>query len=64
MPTGFEAFSSPILDTYKFSQFLAKIAHCFAVDVLGDEFTPLLLNVIKEEAHSTRYDLSALLLIW
>jgi hypothetical protein len=57
VPAGFESFASPTLDTYKFCQFLAKIAHCFAVDVLGDGFTPLLLDVIREEARSTRYDL-------
>jgi hypothetical protein len=57
VPAGFEAFASPILDTYKFCQFLAKIAHCFAVDMLGDEFRPMLLDVIKEKARATRYDL-------
>jgi hypothetical protein len=57
VPSGFEAFSSPTLDTFKFCQFLAKIAHCFAFDVLGDGFTPMLLDLITTEARSARYDL-------
>ncbi len=57
MPAGFEAFSSPILDTFRFCQFLAKIAHCYAVDVLGDGFSPMLLELIRTEARSARYDL-------
>jgi hypothetical protein len=57
VPLGFEAFSSPILDTFKFCQFLAKIAHCFAFDVLGDGFAPKLLDLITTEARSARYDL-------
>jgi hypothetical protein len=44
--TGFEAFAFPILDTYKFRHALAKIARCFAADVLGDEFSPILPDVI------------------
>jgi hypothetical protein len=57
LPHGFESFSSPILDTFKFTQFLAKMAHCFARDQLGDGFNPLLLEVIQSEAKSQRYDL-------
>ncbi|QND72103.1 hypothetical protein [Tardiphaga robiniae] len=57
IPIGFESFSSPILDTFKFCQFLAKIAHGYAVDVLGDEFTPTLLELIRTEATTARYDL-------
>jgi hypothetical protein len=57
-PPGFQSFASPILDTFKFSQFLAKIAHGFAIDAFGEEFTPVLLEMIKEEKPSDpRYDL-------
>jgi hypothetical protein len=45
------------LDTFKFCQFLAKIGHCFAVYVLGDEFKPTLLDLIKTEPRGVRYDL-------
>lgn len=57
IPVGFESFASPVLDTFKFSQFLAKIAHCFAVDQLGDKFTPLLFDLIRIPAKSQRFDL-------
>lgn len=57
MPPGFESFASPVLDTFKFCQFLAKIAHCFAVEVVGESFTPLLIDLIKMTAKATRYDL-------
>lgn len=57
VPPGFQSYSPPVLDIYKFCQFLAKIAHCFAVDALGsDGFDPLLLDIIKTEAEP-RYDL-------
>ena len=57
-PRGFQSFASPVLDTYKFSQFLAKIAHGFVVDSFGDSFTPLLRELIRNK-HPTnqRYDL-------
>ncbi len=44
-----EGFSSPVIDTKKFVQFLAKIGHCFAVYALGlHNFEPLLLELIRE----------------
>lgn len=57
VPPGFQSIASPVLDTFKFSQFLAKIAHCFAVDQLGDNFTPLLPAVIRQPASSQQYSL-------
>jgi hypothetical protein len=57
VPPGFEAFSSPILDTFKFAQMLAKIAHCFAIATLADGFDPMLVDFIREKANSPRYDL-------
>lgn len=57
VPQGFTSLASPILDTFKFCQFLAKIAHCFATDVLGDEFKPMLLDLIRNEPRDARYDL-------
>jgi hypothetical protein len=57
IPQGFQSFASPVLDTFKFCQFLAKIAHCFAVDQLADRFTPLLLDVIKKTPIAMPHDL-------
>jgi hypothetical protein len=56
-PQGFQSFASPVMDTFKFSQFLAKIAHGFAVDTLGDGFNPTLPDFIKNDARSPRFDL-------
>jgi hypothetical protein len=49
IPAGLQGMASPALDTHKFMQFLAKIAHCFAVSVLGDEFKPLLPDIIRSD---------------
>jgi hypothetical protein len=57
VPEGYESIASPVLDTFKFCQFLAKIAHSFAVTTLGHTFIPLLLEVIREEAAAPRFDL-------
>jgi hypothetical protein len=57
MPLGFQEFASPVLDTFKFCQFLAKIAHCFASDALGDTFTPTLVDFIRSKASGPRFDL-------
>lgn len=57
VPPGFQSVSGPIMDTFKFAQFLAKIAHCFAVSVLGEGFIPTLLDFIRTAATSPRYDL-------
>jgi hypothetical protein len=57
IPLGFESFASPVMDTFKFCQFLAKIAHGFAVDSLSDGFTPLLTDVVLSKARTARYDL-------
>jgi hypothetical protein len=57
VPKGYESIASPILDTFKFCQFLAKIAHSFAVATLGDTFVPALLDVIREDAAAPRFDL-------
>jgi hypothetical protein len=42
---------------FKFSQFLAKIAHGFAVDSLADGFNPTLLDFIRNDARTPRFDL-------
>jgi len=57
VPPGFKSLASPVLDTFKFSRFLAKIAHCFAVEQLGENFAPLLLDVIRQPVADQRYDL-------
>ena len=57
VPPGFQTFASPVLDTYKFAKFLAKIAHGFAIDAFGNSFDPLLPNFIRSEARGARYDL-------
>jgi hypothetical protein len=57
VPPGFQSFATPVLDTFKFCQFLAKIAHCFAVDVLGDGFVPMLTEMIRSEPKEPRFDL-------
>jgi len=44
------------MDTFKFFQFLAKIAHCFAVDCLGDNFEPSLPDFIRAKEPSPRSD--------
>jgi hypothetical protein len=46
MPAGLQGMATPALDTHKFMQFLAKIAHCYAVSVVGDEMKPLLPDII------------------
>jgi hypothetical protein len=46
MPQGLQGMATPALDTHKFMQFLAKIAHCYAVSVLRDEFRPILSDAI------------------
>jgi hypothetical protein len=57
-PAGFQSFASPVLDTFKFSQFLAKIAHGFAVDAFGDYFVPFLREIIRDkQLADQRYDL-------
>ena len=56
-PQGFQSFASPILDTFKFSQFLAKIAHGFAVDAFGNAFAPMLRELIlNQQPTDQRYD--------
>jgi hypothetical protein len=57
VPPGFSSFASPVLDTFKFCQFLAKIAHCYAIEVFGADFEPLLKELIREPARAARYDL-------
>ncbi len=46
-------FMSPVLDTKKFCQFLAKIAHGYAIAAFqGTDFKPLLLNLIHGKEDS------------
>lgn len=47
--TGLQSLASPVLDTFKFTQFLAKIAHCYAVSVLESSFTPMLTSTILND---------------
>jgi len=56
-PAGFESMASPVLDTFKFMQFLAKIAHCYAVSVLGTEFRPLLPDLILADPKNPNFSL-------
>jgi hypothetical protein len=52
-----QSFATHVLDTFKFSQFLAKMAHGFAVDQLGqDGFTPLLRGIICAPVNSPNYE--------
>lgn len=47
---GMPHFTSPALDTLKFCQLLAKIAHGYAVSIFGlDNFHPLLPEFIRRE---------------
>jgi hypothetical protein len=57
VPPGFKSFASPVMDTYKFAQFLAKIAHGFAIEAFGHAFNPLLLDFIRAKATDTRHHL-------
>jgi hypothetical protein len=57
MPPGLQSMASPVLDTFKFMQFLAKIAHCYAVSVLGSRFTPLLREIILSDTATPNFDL-------
>lgn len=57
IPRGIKSMASPVLDTHKFVQFLAKIAHCYAVSVLGSAFTPLLPEMILADAQPPNFDL-------
>lgn len=57
VPAGLESMASPILDTFKFMQFLAKIAHCYAVGALGSTFTPLLPELILSDPKPPNYSL-------
>jgi hypothetical protein len=54
VPPGFKSFASPVMDTYKFAQFLAKIAHGFAIEAFGHA---LLLDFIRAKATDTRHHL-------
>lgn len=49
MPSGLQTMATPALDTYKFMQFLAKIAHCYAVSMVGEELKPLLPQIILSD---------------
>ncbi|TPJ77195.1 HNH endonuclease [Mesorhizobium sp. B2-6-2] len=58
----FRSFSTPVIDTVTFCQFLAKIAHGFAVSKLGDTFIPYHREFIrrkfaKDETDQRRYHL-------
>jgi hypothetical protein len=53
MPAGLQGMASPALDTHEFMQFLAKIAHCYAVSALGDELIPLLPDIILADPASS-----------
>lgn len=57
LPPGLQSIASPALDTFKFMQFLAKIAHCYAINVLGDGFTPLLREIILSDPTTPNFDL-------
>lgn len=59
-PQGLQSFGSPVLDTFKFSQFLAKIAHGFAVDAFGETFVPMLRGLIlNQQPSDQRYDVNS-----
>jgi len=50
---GIQSMASPIMDTHRFSQMLAKIAHSYAAAVIGlDGFEPLLVEHILGEGVS------------
>ena len=54
---GIREFATPGLDTYLFSQLLAKIAHAFAAaEILTDNFEPLLLDFIEAKADGKTND--------
>jgi hypothetical protein len=57
IPLGLQSMASPVLDTFKFMQFLAKIAHCYAFSVLGNGFTPLLREIILSDPTTPNFDL-------
>lgn len=58
----FHSFSTPVIDTVTFCQFLAKIAHGFAMAKLGRTFIPYHREFIrrkfaKDETYQERYQL-------
>jgi hypothetical protein len=54
---GLRQFASPRLDSVRFCQLLAKIAHAYAVSVFGlQNFKPTLTSFIRDEFDDPRSD--------